>query len=201
MSLARTTISLVIVAALTIPVSVAGADSFTPIRLGITVSPVARRHAKLPITIRVSADPGMLDLATAPLRIRAKLAGECGGTYQYTSGIVLLDKPLRPEPVLGQAYSAAFRGSGKPAAFGRQTVCVFLDESDDQRTFASDQSTLVDVSKLCTTRAGRYDRARTELKRARRHRRENPRRFRKARHEVAKTRRRALRACGRGIPL
>jgi hypothetical protein len=180
---------------------VASADSFSPIRLGVKISPVARRHAKLPITIQVSADSGMLDLATSRLRIRAKLASECGGTYEFTPGVVLLDKPLSPQPVLGHAYSATFRGSGKPAAFGQQTVCVFLDESNDQRTFASDQSTLVDVSKLCTTRAHRYDKAHRALVRARHHRRAHPHRFKRAKRKAARAHRRALRACGREIPL
>jgi len=138
----------------------AGADSFTPVRLTIEVAPVARRHAPLPITVRVSADPGVLDARTAPLRIRVKLAPECGGTYGYTPGTVLLDKRLHPQPTTGKAYSGFAHGAGRPKRYGVMTVCVFLNEQGDQRTFASDQSIQVNVSRACTRAAARYDAAR-----------------------------------------
>jgi hypothetical protein len=182
------------------PASLAGADSFTPVRLGITVTPVARRHVKLPITVRVSADAGAFDPATAPLRLRAKLASECGGTYQYTPGTVLLDKRLSPQPVKGQPYSATVRSSGKPAAFGAQTVCLFLDEEGDNRTFASNQSTVVDVSRPCTSKATRYDRARRALRRLKRHK-HSARQQRRAKLRVHRTRKAARRACGPRVKL
>jgi hypothetical protein len=200
-SRARRLAALGLVLAGALPASPAAADSFTPVRLGITVAPVARRHVKLPITVQVSADRGALDSSTSPLWIQVKLASECGGTFQYTPGTVLLDKRLDPQPSVGRGYSASFRGSGRPAEFGAQTVCVFLNEAGDQRTFASDQSTQVDVSRPCTLRAARYDRARKALRRARRHRHKHERRFRRARRRAAKARKRALRACGPGVRL
>ena len=71
--------------------------------------------------------------AAAPIRIQVKLAPECGGTYQYTAGPVLLDKQLSPQPATGHAYSAVARGSGKPSAYGVQTVCAWLErgQGDD----------------------------------------------------------------------
>ena len=121
------------------------------------MTPVARLHAPLAVTVRVSADPSALDTRTAPLRVRVKLAGECGGTFQYTTGVVLLDKRLNPQPNTGRAYSAVARGSGKPMAYGTQVVCTWLEEEGDDRVFASDQSIQTNVSKACTSAAARYD--------------------------------------------
>ena len=168
------------------PVSVATADSFTPVRLQIRVAPVARARAPLPIAVSVSADPGALDNRTAPLRIRVKLAGECGGTYQYTPGPVLLDKRLSPQPSSGHAYTATAKGQGVPRTYGALTVCTWLEEEGDNRDFATDQSVQVNVSRACTLAAARYDAAR------RHHRRKSI---------VAAEHRRARRACGRGVPL
>ena len=146
MSVVRRAAALGLVAAGADAGALAGADSFTPIRLGLTVAPVARRHVKLPVTIQISADAGALDPATAPLRIQVKLAAECGGTYQYTPGTVLLDQALSPQPTKGRAYSVTAKGSAAPA-FGEQTLCVWLNEEGEDRTFASDTSTQVNVSK------------------------------------------------------
>lgn len=200
MSAPRRAVALGLALAGLLPASLAGADSFTPVRLNIKVTPVARRHAKLPVTVQVSADPGSLDPATAPLRIQAKLASECGGTYQYTPGTVLVDTRLNPQPTKGQPYSATVNGSGKPAAFGAQTVCVFLNEEGDNRTFASDQSTVVNVSRPCTTKATRYDRARRALRHLERHE-PSAAKLKQAKRKLRNTRRAARRACGPGVKL
>jgi hypothetical protein len=187
--------------AVSLPATLAGADSFTPVVLGIKIRPVTRRHKQLPVAVSITADAGVLDTRTAPLRLQVKLAAECGGTFQYTPGTVLIDKELSPQPTTGQAYSASAKGKGKPAKFGEQTVCAWLNEEGDNRTFASDQSTFVNVSKRCTTRAARFDRSRKALKRARKHRRAHPATFRRAKHAAAKAHKRALKACGKGVPL
>jgi hypothetical protein len=164
----------------------AAADSFTPVKLTISVAPVARARAPLHITVRVTADPGALDTRSAPLRIRVKLASECGGTYRYTNGSVLLDQRLNPQPTTNRAYDATARGAGRPTTYGSLTVCTWLQEEGDDRIFASDQSIQVNVSRACTVAAARYDAAR------RRHR---------GRGTLGRARRRARRACGRGVPL
>ena len=172
-----------------IPSAVASADSFTPVRLGIDVAPVARLHQRLAVTVRVSADPGALDDRAAPLRVRVKLSRECGGAFEYTSGVVLLDKRLYPQPTTGRAYSAAARGSGRPRAYGSRVVCTYLEEEGDGRVFANDESLTTKVSKPCTVAAARYDRLR---------------KARGARRHVSKlraARRAARRACGPGVPL
>lgn len=137
----------------------AGADSFTPVRLKVTVAPVARLDRPLALTVTVSADADVLDNRTAPLRIRAKLAGECGGDFSNTSGAVLLDARLSPQPAVGRPYTATAGASGTPAGYGAGTVCVFLEEEGDNRQFASDSDSQVTVSQACTVAADRVDRA------------------------------------------
>ncbi len=169
-----------------IPSAVASADSFTPVGLDVGVAPVARLHQQLAVTVHVTADPGVLDTRTAPLRVQVKLAHECGGNFQYTSGVVLLDKQLNPQPATGHAYSALVHGSGKPSGYGTGMVCAYLEEEGDDRVFADDGTISTDVSKACTTAAAHYD----HLRRVRAHH---------ARLESA--RRHARRVCGPGVPL
>jgi hypothetical protein len=178
-----------------LPTGLAGADSFTPVRLAITTTAVARLHAPLAVTVRISADPGALDTRSGPLRIHVKLAAECGGTYTDTPGVVLLDKRLSPQPSTGRPYSAVARGSGRPRAYGVQTLCTWLDDEGDGRTFESDQSTLVNVSARCTRAAARYDAAR------RQRRKRSAAAERRQRKTIAAARRAARRACGPGVPL
>ena len=195
MTAVRRAATLAALLAAALPASLAGADSFTPVRLTITVPPIARLHVPLAVTVRVSADPGALDTRSGPLRVHVKLASECGGTYQYTSGAVLLDKPLSPQPSTGRAYSAVARGAGKPLAYGVQTVCAWLDEEGDNRTFASDQSLQVNVSPSCTHAAARYDslrRSRPRLGAPARRRRQRA---------LAAAQRSARKVCGPGVPL
>jgi len=175
----------VLCAAAGLAATTAVGDSFTPVVLNVKIASVARRHKPLAIKVTVTADAGVLDTATAPLRIRVKLAGECGGTFQYTPGVVLLDKQLKPQPTSGRPYSATAGGSGKPSQYGTQTVCVFLEEQGDDRQFATNTSDQVNVSRPCTAAAARYDTA------ERRHRRAAAKRDRRA----------ARRACGAGVPL
>jgi hypothetical protein len=165
-----------IVSALTAPL--AAADSFTPVRLAMHVAPIARLHKQLKVSVGVSADPSVLDTRAAPLRIEVKLATECGGSFETTAGATVLNKVLSPQPAVGQAYSGRARGSGRPGAYGVKIACVYLEEEGDNRVFASDQSTQVNVSKRCTVAAARYDR-----------------------HRARARRRAARKACGPGVPL
>lgn len=177
--------------------STAAADSFAPVRLQIKVAPTARRGVRLPITVAIGADAGALDAATTRLRIRVKLAGECGGAFGSTPGTVLLDRPLSPAPTVGQAYTTTMRGSGPPRTYGAMTVCTYLEEPGDGREFATDQSAHVDVSRPCTVLARSYDAARAALKGARRHRHG----VAAASRRVSRDHRTAARACGAGVAL
>ncbi len=155
--------------------------------MSIAIAPVARLHVLLPVTVTVSADPSVLDDATAPLRIRAKLAPECGGSFSTTSGEVLLDQRLSPQPTTGHAYRATAHGAGTPTAYGQQTVCAYLEEEGDNRMFANDTANppVVTVSPVCSQRAARYDAARIALANA-------ERRLRHARSRAARARARRL---------
>jgi hypothetical protein len=189
------------------------ADSFTPVRLAISVAPVARLNEPLPITVRVSADANVLDTATTPLRVRVRLAKvECGGTFSTTPGNVLLDKQLSPQPTTGHAYQAAAKGFGRPTAYGARIVCAFLEEQGDNRMFANDtiDPPRVTVSKPCTSQAARYDVAVRALARAQqqlRHAHGSPARARLARlvarrrRAAGTDRRKARAACGPGVTL
>ncbi len=177
------------------------------------VTPVARAHAPLRALVSVSADPGVLDVAEGNLQVQVKLtSGECGGDFQTTSGITLVNAPLKPPPRNGQAYSGSVSGSARPTAFGTQTLCVFLEDADVGRVFAHDESGQVNVSRPCTTRATRYDTAEKSLKRAQRQLRHTSKTARRRRaglkraiarrtRTAARDRRLARTACGPGVAL
>jgi len=169
-----------VVAAVALTASaVAFADSFTPVRLAIAVAPVARLGKPLPVAVAVSADAGVLDNRFGPLRVAVRLApSECGATFETTRGAVLLNKRLSPQPLTGMAYYAVARGAGRPHVYGPASVCVYLEEQGDNRVWAHDEATLVDVSRSCTRAAARYDRTRKR-----------------------RDRRAARRACGAGVAL
>jgi hypothetical protein len=198
-------------AATFIVTATASADSFTPIRLTSHMTPVARAHAPLKMTVAVSADPGVLDVAEGNLQVEVKLtSGECGGDYQTTPGLTLVNAPLQPPPRNGQAYSGSVSGAGRPTAFGTQTLCVFLEDSDVGRVFAHDESGQVNVSRPCTTRAAGYDTAEKTLRRAQRQlrhtkgktrRRSVQRTIAKRRMTANRDRRSARTACGPGVAL
>lgn len=190
-------------------VAPATADSFTPVRLSIKVSPVARRGAPLTVTVAVNADPGVLDTRDGALRVGVKLASECGGDFPTTTGDTLLDTALDPQPATGRAYSATASGSGRPSAYGTMTVCVFVFDTNADRVYANDESLSVSVSPTCTRAAARYDgdgRALAGARRALRHARGA--RARRLRRQIAGLRRiqsrdhaAATAACGSGVPL
>lgn len=191
--------------------SVASADSFSPVRLSISVSPIARLNAGLPITGAVSADPGVLDNHDGPLRLEVKLAPECGGSFQTTSGTALLDSVLSPEPTSGQAYSATAHGAtGRPNQYGAQTVCAFVEDTGSGRVYANDVSVQIDVSRSCTVAAASYDAAAKALSDAQRQLRHTKGKAsrRKRRQTVTRDQRTLSRdqragaaACGPGVAL
>jgi hypothetical protein len=133
--------------------AVAAGDSYTSVRLSLRAPRTVTQHHKLTIRVTVRADKGVLDDRTAPLRMQVKLAHECSGTYKYTSGTVLLNKQLNPQPHTGRAYEATARGYGRPKAAGRQTVCIWLAEEGDGRVFASSQTHAVLVKRSAATAA------------------------------------------------
>jgi hypothetical protein len=132
-------------AAAALTAGAAAADSFAPVRLGIHVSPIARVNKPLRISVRISADAGVLDDRLGALRIQVRLAPECGGDFQHTPGLVLLDKLLKPQPATGRAYTTVARGAKRPTSRGRRVVCAYLEEQRDDRVWAHDDSLTVKV--------------------------------------------------------
>lgn len=196
-------------AVLVLPSSLAAADSFTPITVSLSFTPVARLHAKFRVTARVSADAGVLDIASEPVRIGVKLAAECSGDYEHTPGPAVLNKHLSPQPATGRTYSATISGWGRPTAYGSETLCMFIEDSVG-RVYANDESAQVDVSKPCTAAGNRYDTDDRSLKRTQRRLRHarSPSGHRRAKRTVARDkrtlardRRKGIAACGRGVPL
>jgi hypothetical protein len=192
------------------PAALASADSFTPVRLNIKIAPVARLGAPLKVTVAVTADPSVLDSSEGPIRIEVRLASECGGNFQTTSGVTLMNKQLNPQPATGRAYSASASGSGRPHAYGQQSVCTFIEDASVGRVYANDESIQVTVSKSCTTAGRRYDAAGRSLTRAQRQlrrargvstRRRASRLVAARQRTLARDRRLGIRACGRGVPL
>lgn len=202
--------ALVPLAVLAFPASAAVADSFTPITMSPKVTPVARLRSPLKLQVTVKADPGVLDTSDQPLRVQVKLAFECGGSFQTTSGTTLVNAPLKPPPQTGRAYSGAATGSGRPSAYGVQTLCMFLEDPSADRVYANDESNQVNVSARCTAAGRRYDAAHRALVRAQRQlrrahsataRRRARRLVTKRKRTQARDRRAGIKACGRGVPL
>jgi hypothetical protein len=190
--------------------SAVGADSFTPVQMTIRVTPLARLHAKLPVTVTVNADPGALDNREGAIRIGVKLAPECGANFETTTGPIVLIRTLTPQPDTGRAYQASATGFGRPGAYGVQTLCMFLEATTTQRVFANDETNTVNVSKSCTAAATRYDKASKALVRARRQLRHAKGTVKRRRAKKLVTKRlrtlrrdrgRGVAACGRGVAL
>ena len=124
----------------------ARADSFTPVTLAIDVPATATVGTALPASVTVTADAGVLDTAEGQLVLGVKLAPECGGNFETTSGVTLLHAPLSPAPQLGQGYTGTVQGSGTPTGAGDQTVCVYLEDTGADRVYANDESGQVTVA-------------------------------------------------------
>ena len=199
-----------LVVGLAVPGSLAVADSFTPVTMSIGITPVARLHAPLKVTVTVTADAGVLDTSEGPMRVEVKLSPECGGDFQHTPGVTLINRALTPAPTTGKAYTGTVTDRGRPLAYGVQTVCAYLEDSTVGRVYANDESLTVDVSAPCTTAGTRYDRAARTLARARRTlrrahgkraRRRATRLVTRAKRTLARDRRLGVTVCGSRVPL
>jgi hypothetical protein len=160
--------------------------------------------------VSVKADPGVLDTADGPLRVEVKLADECGGNFETTTGVTLVNAPLNPQPTVGRAYSGGARGSGRPVAYGTRTVCTYLEDTGSGRVFANDESVSTNVTPACTSAGLAYDRAARSLRAAQRslrHARTRAARRRERRlvagrrRILAGARHRGVAACGSGVAL
>jgi phage FluMu protein gp41 len=119
-----------------------------PVIVTVTAPPVVASKARFAVAVAVTADPGALAIAHQPLRLRVKLAPECGGSYAGTDGPVLIDRAL-PAPALGSAYETEQGAAVSLAAFGTETVCAFVEDAEE-RQFATSTEGTVTVSRACT---------------------------------------------------
>jgi hypothetical protein len=129
-----------------------------PVSISVKAPAVAPRGIAVPVRVRVTADPGALTYRAtgpAPLKVKVRLARECGATFETTSGQVLLDRTLRPKPRAHAAYERLFRVKRSLRQFGSWTACAYLEEQGDDRLWAFDATTQVDVTRRCTRTARR----------------------------------------------
>jgi hypothetical protein len=129
------------------------AESVEPVRLTATAPAVVAAQHHFDLKVRVATDPGALDIAVEPLRLRVRLASECGGSYAGTEGTSAIDRKL-PAPTAGRPYGAATAKSIGLTGFGTWTVCAFLEDGD-RRQFASDGEATIAVTRACTKAARR----------------------------------------------
>lgn len=172
-----------------------------------------------PLRVDIAAEAGALDVAAQPLRLRVRFAPECGGSFAGTEGPTAIDRVL-PAPAPGAAYAQSVSVKTKIGAPGPETVCAFLEDSDE-RQFATDTEETLTVVPPCPAarakvgklkrRLARVDRRLRKLRRAK-HEAESAQRrrqiakkihkLRRQRHRLTKRLRRAFReaqiACGGG---
>jgi len=128
-------------------------------------------------TRRLTASSARCCPRPSQLRVHAR--------FQHTSGVTLMDRALTPQLTTGRAYQGTLTSSGRPSAYGAQTVCAYLEDSNVGRVCANDESGTVNVSAPCTAAGRRYDSAVRALSRARRS-------LRHAHGQAARTRARRL---------
>lgn len=129
-----------------------------PVSITVGAPSVAPRGIPVQMSVAVAADPGALTYRAtgpAPLWIRMRLARECGATFESTTGQVVLNRKLRPKPRAHVAYRHTFRVARRLQKFGTWTACAFLEEQGDDRLWAFDADTQIDVTRHCTRLARR----------------------------------------------
>lgn len=131
-------------AALLVVVATAGAALIEPVTITAT-APEPRIAAGTPfkLEVAVEAEAGTLDLAARPLRVRVKLAPECGGSFAGTPGPAAYEATLAGPPA-GAALKQTLSGNVTVASPGTEVVCAFLEDATE-RQFATDTEEEVTV--------------------------------------------------------
>jgi hypothetical protein len=157
-------------AALLVIATAAGAALIEPVTITATAPGpqlVAGTPFKLEVT--VEAEPGTLAIAAQPLRVRVKLAPECGGSFIGTPGPAAFEQGL-PAPAAGAAYKQLVTGKVTAATPGTEVVCAFLEDATE-RQFATDTEEEVTVlaagaaAKQCSAATRQLTTAKRKLKR------------------------------------
>lgn len=157
-------------AALLIVAATAGAALIEPVTITAT-APEPQLVAGTPfkLEIAVEAEPGALAIVAQPLRVRVKLAPECGGSFIGTPGPAAFEQGL-PAPAAGAAYKQLVTGKVTAAGPGPEVVCAFLEDATE-RQFATDTEEEVTVlaagaaRKQCSAATRQLTTAKRKLKR------------------------------------
>jgi hypothetical protein len=155
--------------ALLVVAATAGAALLEPVTITATApEPQIAAGAPFKLEVAVEAEPGALDIAAQPLRVRVKLAPECGGSFIGTAGAAALEQAL-PAPTAGAAYKQLVTGKVTAASAGPEVVCAFLEDATE-RQFATDTEEEVTVLaagavKQCSAATNQLTTAKRKLKR------------------------------------
>jgi hypothetical protein len=155
-------------AALLVVAATAGAALLEPVTITATTpEPQIVAGTPFKLEVEVEAEPGTLDIAALPLRVRVKLAPECGGSFIGTAGPAAFEQTL-PAPAAG-AYKQLVSGKTTAASAGPEVVCAFLEDATE-RQFATDSEEEVTVLapgavKRCTAVTKKLKTAKRKLKR------------------------------------
>ncbi|MFT3862720.1 MAG: hypothetical protein QM729_00480 [Solirubrobacterales bacterium] len=138
----------------------AGAALLEPVAIDATTPEIAEAKKPFRLEVAVEAEAGALDIAAGPLTLGVKLASECGGSFVGTHGETILERTL-PTPTAGAAYAQTISASVTAASTGDDTVCAFLQDSQE-RQFATDTEAEVDIVSPGAAPACRKARKRVE---------------------------------------
>lgn len=194
----------------------AAAELGEPVTLTPSAPEVVALNSPFRLEVEVKADAGALGIAVQPLRLRVRMAPECGGSFAGTEGPTAIDAEL-PSPAATRRYDVTRSARVTLSSRGSESVCAFLEDSEG-RQFATDVETTVSVAPGCTAATRRLAQSRrqaseanrrlAELRRRQRHSRGAQRRAlsrqvraaRKQRHvsviRLHRARRLAKTACG-----
>jgi hypothetical protein len=130
-------------AALFVVAGTAGAALLEPVTITATApEPQIVAGTPFKLEVAVEAEAGTLAIATQPLRVRVKLAPECGGSFAGTAGPPAFEQAL-PAPGAGP-YKQLVTGKATAASPGTDVVCAFLEDATE-RQFATDTEEEVTV--------------------------------------------------------
>jgi hypothetical protein len=156
-------------AALLVVAAPAGAGLLEPVTITATApEPQIAAGTPFKLEVAVEAEAGTLDIAAQPLRVRVKLAPECGGSFAGTPGPAAFEQTL-PPPAAGAAYKQLLNGKATAASPGIDVVCAFLEDAQE-RQFATDTEEEVTVLsagavKQCAAATKQLKTAKKKLKR------------------------------------
>ena len=147
----------------------AGAALLEPVTITATApEPQIVAGTPFKLEVAVEAEAGTLDIAARPLRVRVKLAPECGGSFAGTAGPAAFEQALAGPPA-GAALKQTLTGKVTATTPGPEVVCAFLEDATE-RQFATDTEEEVTVQspgavKQCSAVTKRLQGAEMKLKR------------------------------------